>query len=375
MNERLLHGYCCSGMLPSTYERLCKGSGIGCVDFKLRRSFRQAHGQATQQQYDESCTQALQMEIAHSVHDEKEFGEIDIQTDARHCWRKNSKDTSVVCIGERSHRVIICETVTKQDDPVSQRHEKEGSVRIKDKLDNEGVGIGVWTHDRNMSINKAIREWDITNQNDVWHTVKAVKRPLRVLSTGPKYKIGKTWHPELADKVESVATHCTYAIKRCDGDLNKLRANMDNITDHYKGNHSNCYPESRCQTDPKYEPSKITIKSAEAEKLLRGTLKAITLYKYPKDFILYRDTFHVESFNNVLNVFTDKRIAMGTQEYIRRSNMAVCHWNENVHREVTSTKLIKDTSNPHRMKRKNVYKRATAQYRVEIWNKYLNGMG
>jgi hypothetical protein len=41
---------------------------------------------------------------------------IDIMTDARHGWRKNAKDTSVVAIGEKTHKVLKCEHVTKTDD-------------------------------------------------------------------------------------------------------------------------------------------------------------------------------------------------------------------------------------------------------------------
>jgi hypothetical protein len=43
-------------------------------------------------------------------------------TDARHGWRKNAKDTSVVAIGEKTHKVLKCEHVTKTDDLVTQRH-------------------------------------------------------------------------------------------------------------------------------------------------------------------------------------------------------------------------------------------------------------
>ena len=52
---------------------------------------------------------------------------ISIMTDAHHGWRKKAKDSSIVAIGEKTHRVIKCEHVTKKDDPVSQRHEKNGN--------------------------------------------------------------------------------------------------------------------------------------------------------------------------------------------------------------------------------------------------------
>jgi hypothetical protein len=35
------------------------------------------------------------------------------------------------------------------------------------------------------------------------------------------------------------------------------------------------------------------------------------IYKHPEDYIYGRDTFYVESFNNVINVYQNKRIAFG----------------------------------------------------------------
>jgi diacylglycerol kinase len=46
----------------------------------------------------------------------EDFETIDIMTDARHEWRKNAKDTSVVAIGEKTHKFLKCEHVTKTDD-------------------------------------------------------------------------------------------------------------------------------------------------------------------------------------------------------------------------------------------------------------------
>lgn len=72
---------------------------------------------------------------------------IAIMTDARHGWRKHAKDSSVVAIGEKTHRVIKCENVTKQDDTVSQRHEKIGTERIYKYLEDQGMAVNVHIHD------------------------------------------------------------------------------------------------------------------------------------------------------------------------------------------------------------------------------------
>jgi hypothetical protein len=69
------------------------------------------------------------------------------------------------------------------------------------------------------------------------------------------------------------------------------------------------------------------------------------IYKHPEDYVYGRDTFYVESFNNVINVYQNKRIAFRDEQYNTRNNLAVCHWNENVDREHTSV------SNPQNARR------------------------
>lgn len=83
--------------------------------------------------YKDSTQDALYAEIGTC----EELDGINIVTDARHGWRKNAMDTSVVAIGENSHKVIDCVHVTKAQDPVSQRHEKFGTVKIYDHLRNK----------------------------------------------------------------------------------------------------------------------------------------------------------------------------------------------------------------------------------------------
>lgn len=90
-----------------------------------------------------------------------------------------------------------------------------------------------------MAINKYVKEREhgfTCNQNDIWHEIKSVKKALSVISSGPRYKEGKTWSEELYDKPEpsNVATHFYWSIKHCEGDGNTLRAMLDNIVEHYK---------------------------------------------------------------------------------------------------------------------------------------------
>ena len=138
-------------------------------------------------------------------------------TDARHGWRKNAKDTSVVAIGEETHIVLSCEHVTKTDDNVTQKHERFRTEKIYQHLKNQSVAVGVHAHDRNLSINKFIREeCDSGSQNDNWHAVKSVKASLKKISSGSAYLEAKTWSSQLDDKAEPVATHFHSAIRNCE---------------------------------------------------------------------------------------------------------------------------------------------------------------
>ncbi|OWF49881.1 hypothetical protein KP79_PYT13511 [Mizuhopecten yessoensis] len=94
---------------------------------------------------------------------------IDIMTDARHGLRKNAKDSSVVAIGEQTHKVLECIHVTKSDDIVSQRHERFGTEKLYQYFDAQDVSINVHTHDMNLSINKFVKDnQPLTVNQDVY---------------------------------------------------------------------------------------------------------------------------------------------------------------------------------------------------------------
>ncbi|KAK3098813.1 hypothetical protein FSP39_023330 [Pinctada imbricata] len=228
VNNRVNHGLICSGMLPSHYTRFVDGSGIGKISKEKRDSFFKSYNQHIKSECEDSISTAVLEEIA--AYADETIGEVNIMTDARHGWRKNAKDTSVVALGERTHKVLSCQHITKRDDPVTQRHEKIGTERIYDFLKENEASIGIHTHDRNLLINKYIREnSDATNQNDTWHCVKSLKGALKKATNGPKHLEGETWSFQLGDKAEPVPTHVHWSIRNCNGDSAQLRQSLDNI--------------------------------------------------------------------------------------------------------------------------------------------------
>jgi hypothetical protein len=91
-------------------------------------------------------------------------------------------------------------------------------------LDEKRVGVGVHSHDRNLSINKYVREeTDAINQNNTWHCVKLVKTALKNVASGTASSERKAWSFQLSDKVEPVSTHIHWAIRNCNGDAEKLK--------------------------------------------------------------------------------------------------------------------------------------------------------
>ncbi|KAJ8322416.1 hypothetical protein KUTeg_000025 [Tegillarca granosa] len=364
INYRVNHGFLCSGMLPVHYQRLCNGAGLRFISKERRKEFFNLYKGMVEIEFTESVSDALYEEIASY----EELDGINIMTDARHGWRKNAKDTSVVALGENMHKVIQCVHVTKSEERVSQKHEYTGTLHIYNYLNEKDVDINIHIHDRNLSINKFIKDTRFTqNQNDLWHAVKQVKKALTNISSGAKIYEGVKWSSQIVDKIEPIATHIYWAVHNCEEKPEKLRFYLDNITEHYKNNHSQCHESSRCKQDSNYEPSRELI-GAKAEKLLKSVIEKSTIYKYPQDYVLGKNTAYVESFNNVMNIFQDKRVAFGDEQYRFREQLACCHWNENVDRKYTSVWIPNNPNAPRNQKGKKVYAKCTYEYRLNVWN-------
>ena len=369
VNLRILHGFTMSGMLFSHYERFTSASGIGIVSYHRKEQFSVEYKKAINEEYQHSIEKAClaEMELKAGQPDKKV--PIDILTDARHGWRKNAKDTTVVAIGDLTHKVIANEHVTRSDDPVAQRHELLGSKRIHDGFQNKDIQIGIWAHDFNASINKYVKDLPAPtiNQNETWHAMKNVKNCVSKVANGPKYKHETVWHRELMDKVDPVSTHFQYAMRSCDKNPKKLIEKLDNIISHYENDHERCPNESRCRTDPNYQPSRELLTQDCSKDLLRKSIKETVVYKNPANFCHAKDTFYVESFNNTLLIFMDKRVAFGDAEYMARSQLGTLHWNENVDRGSTSVYR----RHGRRQKKRNLV-RPTYHYYGKVWECFVN---
>ena len=265
VNHRICHAIVCCGMLPVHYTRFSNTAEIGCIskEKEKRKTFHESHKQSVDHVYNESIEGALMEEIGMY----EEHTGIDIMTDAWHGWRKNAKGTSVVAIGDKTHIVLQCQHVMIADDPVSQRHEMKGTSEIYRYFEAKDTSINVYTHDRNMAVNKFVKTSGYTlNQNDSWHGVRSMKKAIKSISSGPKYKEGKTLFEQLYDKEEPVATHVHWALRNCDQNPQTLQSQLSKVVNHYKNELSDCHSTSRCKLDPNYEPFRHVITNPKAEK-------------------------------------------------------------------------------------------------------------
>ena len=96
---------------------------------------------------------------------------MEFQTAARHSWQKSARRIDVVCLGNKTKTVIAYDVVTSVDDACSLHHESLGTMRIYEKLDQQGVVVGIRAHDNNASISKYIqcsckvkKDWKLSAQ-------------------------------------------------------------------------------------------------------------------------------------------------------------------------------------------------------------------
>ena len=362
VNDRVFLGYMASGMIPAQFKKFCMHANIGTeTSYTMSRKITK-FAAATSILSKQSMMKSLEEEK--SLSGDSGIG---VMTDARHASRKNSYNTDHVSLGIQSHKVIDVQHITKREDTSTQRHEAVGCKAMYKKFEETGTSVSEHVHDRNPSINKIVKDKGVKNINERWHVAKSVTKGMKTIGAGTKKTEGKVWHRELSDKTEPVRNHVFWAMDHAEGDEQELRRLIDVCILHFQNKHEKCDPKSPCR-GPNYIPDWIIIKDQTAVKLLTDYLHKHVVYKSAIDFCYPRDTYYVESFNNVCLLYLSKRVHFTDKtHYEMRMDLAVLDWNENVDRATSSHYKRISVQHARRSKGKRTLKNKTFNFIHEIW--------
>ena len=110
----------------------------------------------------------------------------------------------------------------------SSRMEKEGLIKILNRLIEEGLEIASLTTDRHMQIKKYMREEcpEIKHQVDVWHVSKNIKKKLAAVSK-------KKDTCDLQPWIKAIINHLWWCCASCEGNVLNLKEKWISILKSY----------------------------------------------------------------------------------------------------------------------------------------------
>lgn len=367
VNYRMAMAYLCSGMMPLQYEKLSKFAKFGMTSQRFRTNVLHSMGIIT------NLLRKTSVNLARSEEkDMSEDGSISIMTDARHACRKNSYHTDHVALGQRTHKVVDIQHITKTDERCSQKHEQIGCTKMYECFDEAGINVSNHAHDRNMAVNKIVKAREGTiNTNERWHAAKPITKVISKIGKGMKKAMGTSWHPQLRDKGAEIRNHVYWAIENCQQNGQRMRELIDVCVLHFQNIHNQCDATSDCRRHD-HVPSSTIITDPTAVQLLRKTLHDLTVYKNAEDYMMSKDTYYIESFNNTCLIYLDKRIHYKNQMYQLRSDLAVLDWNEHVGRGHTSIYRNVRAQHNRRQAGKKTYVAKTYYFVQDIWEHILD---
>ena len=360
VNYKVLASYICSGMTAVQYEKFCDFSTINIPTKRFRAKVITYLSTIVELLRKTSVASARREEMEASKK-QNENG-ISIMTDARHACRKNSFHSDHIAIGQKTHKIVDVQHITKRDETSSQKHESLGCSMMYDTFDREGIKIIDHAHDRNSSVNKQVKDRQgTTNSNDPWHGTKPIKSAFKKIASGSRANIGRTWHPELSDKGSKFRNHVYHSMEHCNGNAATLRNMLDSCILHFQNNHQQCSVESPCRVQG-YIPDYDIVRSPDAVRILQDFIHKQTVYKFAEDFVLARATYYIESYNNSCLIYLDKRIHYQNKMYVLRRDLSVLDWNEHVDRPYTSSYRRVRPDHMGRRSGKKRYKKKTYDF-------------
>ncbi len=230
--------------------------------------------------------------------------------------------------------IVDTETVAVSEVTSSNAMEKEGCMRVLQRLLDADLNLQILCTDRHLSIQKMMRTQfaDITHQFDVWHLGKSVARKLT-----QKAKRRET--EELMGWIPAIKNHLWFSSSTCEGDEVKLVERWQSLSQHITNKHSWDQGQTvhECAHADLREEEEEVVKWLDPESPAHVELNKVLfdnkLVEDIKKLNYFCHTGNLENFNSLMTKYCPKRSGFGYEGMVARSRLAAMDHNANVGRE------------------------------------------
>ena len=235
-------------------------------------------------------------------------------TDGRYSHRNNKSPYSEYpAIGFETGKIVGYEFMTRKEEPVAQRHETIGTVRLFDQLSNKfvdgGLEIDRICHYMSKGFMKLINDFGWTETVDRWHAKKSITRSLVATGTGSAALNRKIQDLKISSRV---VKHFYWCSRTCEMNSERFKQLWESWPYHLFGDHSKCDAENS--------------------------------YCTHEDYAHELDTFRIKSLNHCVTIYAPKTYMLSEEVYNFKINLAFLVWNENADRDFKRVKKTGDTT-------------------------------
>ena len=215
-----------TGATFSRFKEICDVLGMKCPG---KTSYHKI-----QRKYLFPCIHKVYKTFQATLIDEaKALGSLNVSGNAR-CDSPgyNAKYSTYSLMNLTSNQVIDFPVVHVGTVENSSRMEKEGLIKVLDKVETLGIGIRSLTTDRHPQVIKYMREQrsHIIHQFDIWHFSKSIKKALVKAAKKKDCDIINKW-------IKSIINHFWWSCLNCSGEFNQLKERWISIIFHISNRH------------------------------------------------------------------------------------------------------------------------------------------
>ena len=364
LNYRLAIGMLTSGMSIQTYERYSKATNFGLV----KPSF-----------IEEKCMPGVSAAVGKAVQDSTDGainevrvskpGGTEIETHVESSVVSDRRHTTVLALDTDSHKILGSVIITKNDDVTTKSAESNmrdddiiGSQRLLRSLMEKGIMMKVNSTGSNNNSEKTAtgKGTHSADEHMIWKAIREDMKNFSSVTSGLQKDMGRTWHPELANKEDSLRKQLYRSLRWANGDSNQLRRGLCAIPRHYQGSHDLCHVTSPCRQVASYNNAAERITDIKALQMLTVYIQHMNLYRYPTMILEHvRSATQRQPPKVSLRSFCGDGMMTSIPAYNLRTGLFVLWWNENSAIISSQSQLSLQTTP------------TTCNYAHHVWQRFL----